>query len=129
MATTSSAARLSRTLRVLGVADIASGIVAVAAGGWLAQEVGVSAWSVRAAGALLIVLGIATLASTDRSSMAPITIVVEAACAVLTIGLVLFAGATAIGIAVLIGCALWCTAAAIETAVLRGSAMAAVSVR
>lgn len=107
-----------RLLRVLGIADVASGALALAAASWLAGELDVSTTAVRVAGAILVLLGIETFAMAAKPLMAKATVAVEAVAALVALDVLLLADPTTTGAVLLVATALWCAAVAIETALL-----------
>jgi hypothetical protein len=108
-----------RALRALGVADVASGALALVAASWLAGELDVGTAAIRIAGALLVVLGVETYLLAARPLMAKVTIAVEALSALLAVDVLVLADPTGMGQAILVATALWCAAAAVEVGLLQ----------
>jgi len=99
-------------LRILGVADIGSGLVAIAAGSWLGDQLGLPTALVVATGAFLVAFGLASLTWAEQRSMARATVAVEAVSAVTLLGLLAF-GPTATGAVMAVALAAWCVGAAL----------------
>jgi hypothetical protein len=99
-------------LRILGIADVGSGLVGIAAASWLGDQLGLPTLLVAATGAFLVAFGIASLVEADRRAMAQATVVVEAVSAVTLLGLLAF-GPTGAGAAIAVALAAWCVGAAV----------------
>ena len=113
--------KVPAVLRVLGVADVASGLLALAVAPWLGDQLGVDATAVRLAAALLVVLGVETVVLAGRRAMATATVVAEAACAFLMLDVVVLADTTRTGAVIALGLAAWCAAVALRVAMLQRS--------
>jgi hypothetical protein len=103
---------MTRTLRVLGSLDIASGALALAAASWLADEIDLSTGAVRLIGVCLVVLGADTLLFAAKPAMGRVAMVVEALFALAALDVAVTGDPTAIGTAVLLGTAAVCAALA-----------------
>lgn len=108
-----------RLLRTLAVVDVVSGVAALVASPWLADQLDVGVTPVRVAAILLLVLGVETHLMAERPVMAKVRIVTEAVCAMVAVDLAVLGDPTSAGTALLVATALWCATVAVEVALVQ----------